>query len=150
MEHPVLNMAASSYLKLLHYAPSIYRTMYHSGQIGPMRRFIRTTLRTAVRRQIERARPDVIVATHPFPGSVVAHLRYRGELNCPVAMAVTDFMPHPLWVAIGVDQYFVSSELAAQKLEELGVARGLIAVKGIPIRTGFAVPGPRRKTHRST
>lgn len=150
LSHPVLNAVAAGYLQLLRMAPFAYRQLYNHCQGGFSRSLIHLSLARAVRREIDQTNPAAVVATHPFPGGVAARLRRRGELTVPLAMVLTDFVPHPLWVHEGVDRYFVASEEAADRLMGLGVERGRIAVTGIPIRPGFEPgdrPGQRQVRH---
>lgn len=149
VSNPALSLIASGYMALLRRAPSAYRSLYQAPLGGGTRRLINSLLRPTVQREIARVKPDAVLATHPFPGSAAAYLRRNGLLSAPLAVAVTDFVPHPLWVHEGVDRYFVASEQSASRLQALGVAPDRISVSGIPIRSDFAgLPRPRPTAHR--
>ncbi len=135
---PLLSLISSGYLTLLQTAPAAYRQLYHAPGGSAASTLIRAALLRAVRHEVTRFRPTAIIATHPFPGAAAAYLRRRGELQATVSMAVTDFIPHPLWVQRGVDRYFVASPEAAAHLGARGVAPDRITVSGIPIRLEFA------------
>lgn len=139
---PLLSLISTGYLALLQAAPGAYRHLYRAPGGGAASPLIRAALLSAVRREITRLQPTAVVATHPFPGAAAAYLRRRGQLSGTVAMAVTDFIPHPLWVQRGVDRYFVAASAAAHHLLLRGVDPGRITVSGIPIRPEFAA-GPR-------
>lgn len=141
----ILEGVSSGYLSLTRYVPSAYRRLYHTSVKGTARKLVRTVFHRPVWEAIESFQPTAIIATHPFPGAVAAHLRRSGRLPAVVGMAVTDFCPHPFWVEPGVDRYFVPSEAAAQRLLSLGVDPIAIRVTGIPIRPEFE---PRRPAGR--
>lgn len=134
---PFAGAATAGYLRLLRHAPGAYRSLYHAPVPTPLRALIRSAYSHAVGAEVLRFRPTILAATHPFPGSAAAGLRVEGLLRLPLAMVVTDFVPHPLWAVEGVEQYFVASTEAAAALEALGVNTGRVAVSGIPIRAGF-------------
>lgn len=137
LDNRFLRMLSGGYLQLLARAPGAYRRLYHAPVGATMRTVIRTGIERAVRQEIERMLPTAVAATHPFPGAAAAHLRLRGRLRAPLAMILTDFAPHRVWVHPGVDQYFVASEDAAEELALMGAERSRITVSGIPVRQGF-------------
>lgn len=143
VKSPLLNLFSRGYLWLIDHLPSLYRRLYHMPVGWPLRLLVRAVLGRAVRREIARLQPDLIVGTHPFPGGVAAHLRHTGRLEAPVVMALTDFLPHGFWVCDGVDRYCVSSETAREALARMGVDQDRIAVTGVPIRPEFAEAGLR-------
>jgi processive 1,2-diacylglycerol beta-glucosyltransferase len=131
---------AAGYLELLQWAPGLYRRLYQA-QVPPTTAWlIRRAFLRPVIQELRAHRPTVVVATHPFPGRVAAHLKRKGRLHAKVAFIVTDFLPHHLWVCPGVDQYFVATAAGAARLRELGVPADRIAISGIPIRADFDRP----------
>lgn len=146
LESPVLHLASAGYLTLLSHAPSAYRSLYHA-RTGGLPRLIRSLLGPAVRKAIQQVRPTAIIATHPFPAAAAAAV----GPEIPLAMAVTDFVPHPLWANRGADRYFVASTEAAHRLQSMGVPGDRILATGIPVRPEFSVstpPRPRDGTRR--
>lgn len=133
----IVEGVSSGYLSLTRHAPSAYRRLYHTSVHEATRKLVRTVVHRPVWEAIESFQPTAIIATHPFPGAVAAHLRRSGRLQATVAVAVTDFCPHPFWVEPGIDRYFVPSEAAAHRLQGLGVDPTGIRVTGIPIRPDF-------------
>lgn len=137
VQSPLLSLVTWGYLRLIDWTPSLYRKLYHMPVGWGLRTFVRLAVGRAVRREIARLRPDVIVGTHPFPAGVAAYLRHTGQLNTPVMMALTDFLPHGFWIHQGVDRYCVSSETALEDLVKMGVDRSRIVVTGVAIRPEF-------------
>ena len=137
IDHPLLSLVSSGYLRLLDWAPRAYRTLYHAPVGRPARLAVRAAYTALVKREIERTQPTLVLATHPFPAAAAAHLRRRGRLKAPLAVVMSDFVPHPLWVAPGVDRYCLPSDWAAEKMLALGAPSGALHVTGIPIGRGF-------------
>jgi processive 1,2-diacylglycerol beta-glucosyltransferase len=71
---------------------------------------------------------------------VAAALKARGRLRARLAVVVTDFDVHGLWVVPHVDRYFVALEETRRHLVRLGVPPARITVSGIPIDPVFADP----------
>ncbi len=133
----LMRLVAAGYTALLSRAPSAYRGLYNAPVTRHTRALVRTPLLPAVRREVLRLKPTAIIATHPFPGLAAAHLRRQGRLDATVAMAVTDFVPHPLWVHPGADRYFTAPGEAPARLAALGVPADCISATGIPVRPEF-------------
>lgn len=149
---PLIRGVAAGYLELLQWAPGLYRLLYQAPLPPSAAWLIRRAFLRPVIESIRANRPDVVVATHPFPGRVAAHLKRKGRLHAQVAFIVTDFLPHHLWVCPGVDHYFVATTAGAARLRELGVSPDRITISGIPIRAAFDRPivhraegGPERQ-----
>jgi len=138
VESQLLHLLSVGYLQLLDKAPGAYRRLYNARVSWPTRTFIHSMVHGAVARELRQNDPRVVVATHPFPGRVAGRMRTAGHLRCPVAVAITDFQPHPFWVHEGIDRYFVSSGESALKLQSMGVPADRIRVTGIPIQADFA------------
>lgn len=60
-------------------------------------------------------RPDLIISTYPLGTAGLDWLRRRGELDAPVAAVVSDFAPHPLWVAPRIDMHYVMSDVSVRE-----------------------------------
>lgn len=82
-------------------------------------------------------RPDVIVGTHFFPMEVAAALKRRGKLQARLVTILTDYLPHILWTAPGIDDYVTGSLLAEEALLARGIPQERIHFKGIPIDPKF-------------
>lgn len=147
LKSPALNLISWIYLRLIDHVPSVYRKLYHLPVGWPLRALLLTVLGDKVMREIRRLKPGVIVGTHPFPAGVAAYLRSQGQVDAPVVMALTDFLPHRLWVWEGVDAYCVSSEAAAEALVRMGVERSRIAVTGVAVRPEFGEAAQKLARH---
>lgn len=88
--------------------------------------------------------PSVIVATHFMPVEVASFLKKRGTLNAKLVTVVTDYLPHFVWMADGVDAYIVASHEAQEELARRGVPREKIRVLGIPIGKKFWKSAPAK------
>ena len=82
-------------------------------------------------------RPDLFIATHFFPAEVAARLKRQGKLSMKVIVAITDYLPHTLWLAPGVDLYAVASDRTKEELMRRGIPENRIRVLGIPIDPKF-------------
>jgi processive 1,2-diacylglycerol beta-glucosyltransferase len=89
---------------------------------------------------LEKYQPEIAVCTHSLPAEIIAWLARKGRLDTKQAIVITDFDVHALWLCPYHEQYFVAVDETRAHLEELGVARGKIAITGIPIDPAFAHP----------
>lgn len=144
---PLVRGVAAGYLELLQWAPGLYRRLYHAAIPPTTAWLIRRAFLRPVIQALRANQPNVVVATHPFPGRVAAHLKRKGRIRAKIAFVVTDFLPHQLWVCPGVDQYFVATAAGAARLRELGVHPDRIQISGIPIRPAFNHPAGRPTDH---
>ncbi len=81
--------------------------------------------------------PDVIIGTHFFPMEVAGFLKSRGRLQARLITVITDYLPHLVWTAKGVDLYAVACAETRQELVRRDVAEEKIRVVGIPIDSQF-------------
>jgi processive 1,2-diacylglycerol beta-glucosyltransferase len=82
-------------------------------------------------------RPAAVVATHPWPATVIARARHEGIATPPTLLVATDFSLHPQWVQPGLDHYCVPTQDAAALLMQGGIPAARITVTGIPIHRAF-------------
>jgi len=82
--------------------------------------------------------PDWIVCTHFLPSEIVSDLKATGKLSCPLAIVVTDFDMHAMWLCRNYEHYFVALDETRAYLETLGFSREKITVSGIPIAPLFS------------
>jgi processive 1,2-diacylglycerol beta-glucosyltransferase len=88
--------------------------------------------------------PDAIVCTHFLPGSLVSWLKSKEKLRAKLAIVVTDFDVHAMWLTGNADRWFVALDETRAHLAALGIDREKIRVSGIPIDPKFAaVVDPR-------
>lgn len=95
---------------------------------GPVVRVVSVATRRALRRELERARPDAVVSTYPLASLVLGRMRKKRWLQVPVATYLCDFAVHPLWVHPGIDLNLavsqVSADTAARRGGRANVASG--------------------------
>jgi len=89
-------------------------------------------------KMIEEYRPDIAVCTHFLPAEIITYLKDRQRLHCPLALVVTDFDIHAMWLCRGCQRYFVALEETKVHLERLGIDPGTVTVSGIPVDPVFA------------
>lgn len=125
------------YLMMLRFVPNLYDVFFRvAGSAaggGTVRSaFARVMVRT-MGRLVRDYRPDLIVATHPFPEGAAALWRARHGGSFLLAALLTDYALHRIWLSRGVDAYFVATEAMAAQMAELGFDRSAVHVTGIPI-----------------
>ena len=133
------------YLMLVRQAPELWGYMYDRSDhkaLVPWRAKVREIFN-----QINMAAffgfyrefaPDVTICTHFMPLEVLASLLRRRRLTRRIYCCVTDFAVHSLWIAQGVNGYYVATEEARRQLIRRGQPEGDVVVAGIPIDPVFA------------
>ncbi len=139
-----------SYFFIIRSLPWYWRRLYHrwdrkeSG--GLMRRatceFDRLNARRFIR-FVEAEQPTHVLCTHFLPAELLAWMRRTGRLQAPLAIAITDYDAHRIWINAGTDRYFVASDRLNGLLAEKGAPPDRIATSGIPIDPVFSAPMDR-------
>lgn len=143
MPGPTGGWLASFYPWLVNRAPwlydAIYRTFFLASQQHGERVRATTLLAVpALRRLVERYRPDVVVSTFHLAGLAVARLRSQGRLGCPAVTFITTFAVHNLWVHQDADMHLcISRDAAADAARRSGQPS---AVCGAVVRPMFDQP----------
>ena len=139
------------YLDLIHGVPFLWGVMYHLTDIkgaGPLVEQLHRLSNGLHGRHFEnyllQLQPDVVIGTHFFPMEVAATLKSRGLLSAHLITVITDFLPHALWIAPGIDTYVVASEPTREDLLSRGIPPDRIVRIGIPVDPKFssAADGP--------
>jgi processive 1,2-diacylglycerol beta-glucosyltransferase len=135
------------YIKLVETLPQLWSYLYAKSDrpsrdslVGKLKRAAEKLNTRRLTAEIERLRPDVILATHFLPAELLSRQKARGKKLPPLWVQVTDFDVHALWVHEHVDRYCVASEEVAFRLADRGVAREKIVVTGIPVMPQFSAP----------
>jgi processive 1,2-diacylglycerol beta-glucosyltransferase len=87
---------------------------------------------------VETFDPDVVVATHFIPEAVLENYRRKKKKAFRIAVTLTDYEFHPVWLVSNVDRYFTATEEVAKSLLFYGVPPGNIVTSGIPIHPKFS------------
>jgi processive 1,2-diacylglycerol beta-glucosyltransferase len=136
---------ADGYLQMVNRAPELWGYLYRASdrrsRPAPVSRFVRLFDRLefgSFRKFVRSFRPDAVLTTHFLACQVFAPYRQRGRDRFPLGVVVTDFDAHAFWVQPTADHFFVATDEVAAVLTGRGIARGKIAVTGIPIAAPFA------------
>ena len=92
---------------------------------------------------LQEYQPDIAICTHFLPSEIISHLRERGEFSGKLAVVVTDFDVHAMWLCSRYEKFFVALEETRVHLQEMGMPSDRISVSGIPIDPVFAEPKER-------
>lgn len=95
----------------------------------------------ALRTEVGRIGPDVIVSTYDLASQALGRLVGRGEVSAPIVTLVVDPGAHPYWVSRHVDRHLVLTALTGEQLRAHG-ARG-VEVVGPVLRPEFDAPPGR-------
>jgi processive 1,2-diacylglycerol beta-glucosyltransferase len=148
------------YIKLVDRLPQLWSFLYSRSDrpsrdslLGGLKRAVEKLNTRRLAGEIERLRPDTILATHFLPAELLSRQRAlaskkKGPALPPLWVQVTDYDVHALWVHPHVDRYCVASEEVAFRLADRGVPRGRITVTGIPVMPQFAAPLEREQCAR--
>jgi processive 1,2-diacylglycerol beta-glucosyltransferase len=132
------------YMKLVRSAPDVLGWVYRASD-EPWKG-------AAAREQLDRLNtlklikfirefdPHITVCTHFMPAGIISHLMEKGRLETRLAIVVTDFDCHAMWLSRLFHRYFVAIEETKAHLEALGLPAERITVSGIPIDPIFAEP----------
>ena len=143
------------YLDMVHHQPALWGAAYHLADCRPLRGLSQVLHRQSNAwhgRRMEQifldSGADVIVGTHFFPVEVAAFLKSRGRISARLITVITDYLPHQVWVAPGIDAYVVGSEQTKEDLVSRGVPADRVHPLGIPIHPKFSRPQDRAALQR--
>ncbi len=97
---------------------------------------------------IRRFDPHITVCTHFMPAGIISRLVETKVLETRLAVVVTDFDCHAMWLSRTFHRYFVAIEEAKMHLEALGFPAHRITVSGIPIDPMFCTRIDRGETRQ--
>ena len=126
------------YSRVVRVAPALYRFGHGLANTTLptrlMERLEVLTLTEPIGGVLARARPDVVVTTHPVFVYLLADYRRRQGETWPLVVLVTDLARlQRLWFRPEVDLYLVPTAEAAALAERRGIAAGRVHVTGIPV-----------------
>jgi processive 1,2-diacylglycerol beta-glucosyltransferase len=88
--------------------------------------------------------PDLLVCTHFIPPALVENYRRKKNKTFQIAVTLTDYEFHPLWIAPNIELYFTATEEVKSSLTYYGVASEKIIVSGIPVHPKFSEPKDKK------
>ena len=96
-------MYAKSYIDMVNKMPEVLGWLYDRldkpfGNDRLRLAFSKLNTRPFVK-MLEQERPDIAVCTHFLPEEIIAWLKTEGRLTCPLAVVVTDFDVHAMWLS---------------------------------------------------
>jgi len=94
---------------------------------------------------VEDFNPDIVVATHFIPEAVLENYRRKRKKKFRIAVTLTDYEFHPVWLVPNVDLYFTATEEVKSSLLFYGTPSEKIVVSGIPIHPKFSVKKNREE-----
>lgn len=125
------------YLIMLSFVPNIYDVCFKvagsSSGGGLVRNAFAVVMTRAMNNLVKKYRPDIIVATHPFPEGAAARWRANNSADYLLVALMTDYTIHEIWLSQGVDNYFVATTAMKQAMEKHGFNAERVLVTGIPI-----------------
>ena len=140
------------YIGMIHRYPQVWGFLYHLADTRglawasyKLHRLTNGSHGRNLEQILLRHQPDAIVATHFFPVEVAAFLKKKGKLRSRIIAVITDYLPHSVWVAPGVDFYAVGCSCTRDELIRRGIPGDRIRVTGIPIAPKF-----KRRHERKT
>lgn len=134
---------SKAYIELVNKAPEVLGWLYdHLDVPGKNEKvrlaFNKLNMRPFVR-LLEEYRPDVAICTHFLPSELISHLKEEGRFAGKLAVVVTDFDVHAMWLCRRFEHFFVALEETKVHLRSLGMPSDKVTVSGIPIDPIFAV-----------
>lgn len=99
-------------------------------------------------RQIKKFKPDITICTHFLPAEILSHLIKRGKVETRLALTVTDYYVHAMWLSRIFHHYFVANTESKVQLENIGFPSEAVTVSGIPVDPVFAEPVNRGELRR--
>ena len=142
--NPVFRRAYSNlYIQMIRKTPTMLGWWYDTTD-EPWKtdgwRLVLDRLNTApLVKKIREFKPDICICTHFLPAQIIGSLVRRHRLDTKLAIVVTDYDIHAMWLSKLFHHYFVALDEAKAHLEMLGFPPGRITVSGIPIDPVFSV-----------
>jgi processive 1,2-diacylglycerol beta-glucosyltransferase len=140
------------YLDLVKLLPELYAYSYKHYE--PSKKFIKPRFLidrfsfSAFFELMEDFDPDVLVCTHFIPTALVENYRRKRRKRFSIAVTLTDYEFHPLWIAPNIDLYFTATQEVKSSLMYYGVEPEKIVVSGIPVHPRFSQPKDRESLLR--
>lgn len=128
---------SKGYTTMVRAAPTLlgwaYRSSDEPWKTDPLRLRLDRLNTWPLVKFIRRFDPHITVCTHFMPAGIISHLVETKVLQTRLAVVVTDFDCHAMWLSRTFHRYFVAIEEAKMHLEALGLPANRITVSGIPI-----------------
>jgi processive 1,2-diacylglycerol beta-glucosyltransferase len=96
-------------------------------------------------RMVEDFNPDAVVATHFISEAVLENYRRKKKKQFRIAVTLTDYEFHPVWLVSNVDLYFTATEEVKRSLLFYEIPPEKIVTSGIPVHPKFSEEKDRKK-----
>lgn len=141
---PFRELFKQGYFKMLDWVPSWYHLLYQNtmriAEGNQVKHLLGYRYEKKMLAQIQEFCPDIILCTNPFPLVSLSHLRKRGKVLAEIAVLITDYTAHSMWLDDAVSYYFVGSHTLKSNLMDRGIPQEQIYMTGIPIDPKFYQP----------
>jgi processive 1,2-diacylglycerol beta-glucosyltransferase len=87
---------------------------------------------------VEDFNPDIMIATHFISEAVLENYRRKKKKSYRIAVTLTDYEFHPVWLVTNIDLFFTATEEVKSSLLFYGISPKKIFVSGIPIHPKFS------------
>lgn len=137
------------YLDVVKAVPELYAYSYK--HYGSSKRFVKPRFLidrfnfSDFFRLVEDFEPDIVVATHFISEAVLENYRRKRKKGFRIAVTLTDYEFHPVWLVSNVDRYFTATEEVKSSLMFYGVPSEKIAASGIPVHPKFSEEKDRKE-----
>lgn len=137
--HKVLE---GSYLSTLKFNPKLWGYIYDYTEASRQNIGVNEAMTSISYHKIidliQRFKPDIIIATHPFPAGILSSIKEKTGMSIPLISIITDFGLHAFWIHPHTDCYFMPTEIMHGECLEKGIPEDKLFFKGIPLRQIFA------------
>lgn len=86
---------------------------------------------------VEDFHPDIVIATHFISEAVLENYRRKKKKQYRIAVTLTDYEFHPVWLVTNIDLYLTATEEVKNSLLFYGIPPEKIVVSGIPVHPKF-------------
>ena len=87
---------------------------------------------------VEDFNPDIVITTHFISEAVLENYRRKKKKQYKIAVTLTDYEFHPVWLVANIDLFFTATEEVKSSLLFYDIPSEKIVVSGIPIHPKFA------------
>lgn len=130
------------YLQMLAFVPNLYDVFYKlageksGGSV--IKSAFALVMQPVISQLLKKYQPDLVFCTHPFPEAAASLWKTRHQSNLPLAVVMTDYSLHEIWLRANVDQYFMATEEMRTDMQQRGYAGAMLFAYGIPITMDLA------------
>jgi processive 1,2-diacylglycerol beta-glucosyltransferase len=93
---------------------------------------------------VEDFNPDIVIATHFISEAVLENYRRKKKKEFKIAVTLTDYEFHPVWLVSNTDLFFAATEEVKSGLLFYGIPPERIVTTGIPIHPKFSEEKDRK------